>query len=143
MKKRIVFILLLLSVLLLPMAASAAGDLDEIVQYTVTAEVNPDATVTLTYHIEWKVLDSSSEGPLEWVTIGIPTRHCTDVIALSGSLGSCTCSSASRAHHKKTVRTGKARTVEETEGSVRISERSIRPRAWIRRRTESHRWWEG
>ena len=71
MKKTVVF-LLLLTLLLLPMAASAAGDLDEILNYTVTAEVNEDATVTLTYHVEWKVLDSSSEGPLSWVTIGIP-----------------------------------------------------------------------
>ena len=37
------------------MAVSAAGDLDEILNYTVTAEVNEDATVTLTYHVEWKV----------------------------------------------------------------------------------------
>ena len=83
MKKRLGLLFLLLAALLLPMAASAAGDLDEILNYTVTAEVNEDATVTLTYHVEWKVLDSSSEGPLSWVTIGIPNSHCSDVTALS------------------------------------------------------------
>ena len=86
MKKAVVVFLVLLTILLLPMAASAAGDLDEILQYTVTAEVNPDATVTLTYHIEWKVLDSSSEGPLEWVTVGIPNSHYSDLTALSSAV---------------------------------------------------------
>ena len=86
MKKRIALILLLIAALVLPLAASAAGDLDEILLYTVTAEVNDDATVTLTYHIEWKVLDSSSEGPLEWVTVGIPNSHYSDLTALSSAV---------------------------------------------------------
>ena len=94
MKKAFVITLALLLVLLLPMAASAAGDLDEILQYTVTAEVNQDATVTLTYHIEWKVLDSSSEGPLEWVTIGIPNGHYSDLTGLSGAVKTISYSSS-------------------------------------------------
>ena len=86
MKRKLIVLFLLLAALLLPMAASAAGDLDEILNYTVTAEVNEDATVTLLYHIEWKVLDSSSEGPLEWVTVGIPNSHYSDLTALSDSI---------------------------------------------------------
>ena len=56
----------------------AAGPLDEIVDYEIDATVNDDATVTLVYHIEWKVLDSDSEGPLSWVRVGIPNRHYGD-----------------------------------------------------------------
>ena len=33
-----------------------AAPLDEILDYEIGAEVNQDATVTLTYHIEWKPL---------------------------------------------------------------------------------------
>ncbi len=85
-KKKLAVVLLLPALLLLSMVASAAGDLDEILNYTITAEVNEDATVTLTYHIEWKVLDSSSEGPLEWVTVGIPNSHYSDLTALSSAI---------------------------------------------------------
>ncbi len=84
--KKIAFFILLMTLLILPATASAAGDLDEILNYSVTADVNPDATVTLTYHIEWKVLDSSSEGPLEWVTVGIPNSHYSDLTALSSAV---------------------------------------------------------
>ncbi|MBR6231286.1 MAG: hypothetical protein IKR00_05050 [Lachnospiraceae bacterium] len=37
-----------------------AADLDEIVNYEITVEPNEDATLTMTYHIDWKVLDSDS-----------------------------------------------------------------------------------
>ena len=84
--KKIALFILLMTLLILPATVSAAGDLDEILNYSVTADVNPDATVTLTYHIEWKVLDSSSEGPLEWVTVGIPNSHYSDLTALSSTV---------------------------------------------------------
>ena len=66
--------------------AKASGELDEILNYEIRAEVNEDTTVRLTYHIDWKVLDSDSEGPLSWVKIGIPNRHCLDMKALSGNI---------------------------------------------------------
>ena len=65
-----------------------AGDLDEIVRYDISASVNDDATVTLRYHVEWKVLDSDSEGPLTWVTIGIPNKHYSQLEALSETIKS-------------------------------------------------------
>ena len=49
-----------------------AKDLDEILNYTITISVNDDATLHMVYHIDWKVLDSTSEGPLEWVQVGAP-----------------------------------------------------------------------
>ncbi len=63
-----------------------AENLDEILQYDITADVNDDATVNLRYHVVWKVLDSDSEGPLEWVKIGLPNSHVTDVKSLSDTI---------------------------------------------------------
>ncbi len=56
--------------------ASAAYGLDEIKDYIVTVTVNDDATLNIRYHIDWLVLDSVIEGPLEWVRVGIPNSHC-------------------------------------------------------------------
>jgi hypothetical protein len=66
----------------------AAGPLDEIVDYEIDATVNDDATVTLVYHIEWKVLDSDSEGPLSWVRVGIPNRHYGETVGLTDNIKS-------------------------------------------------------
>ncbi|MCQ2491801.1 MAG: zinc ribbon domain-containing protein [Lachnospiraceae bacterium] len=66
--------------------AVQAENLDEIRKYEITADVNDDATVNLKYHIEWEVLDSESEGPLEWVKIGIPNSNVEDYEALSDNI---------------------------------------------------------
>ena len=70
-------VLILCLMMLLPVIAmrAAAADLDEILNYTITVDVNEDATLHMVYHIDWKVLDSTSEGPLEWVKIGVPNSH--------------------------------------------------------------------
>jgi len=65
-----------------------AKPLDEILLYEITADMNEDATVDFTYHIMWKVLDSSSEGPLSWVKIGIPNSHCESYEALTDNISS-------------------------------------------------------
>lgn len=65
-----------------------AAPLDEILDYEINAEVNQDATVTLKYHIEWKVLDSDSEGPLSWVRVGIPNSHYGEVMGLTDNIKS-------------------------------------------------------
>ena len=66
--------------------AQASGDLDRIRDYEITAVVNPDATVNMTFHIDWEVLDSDSEGPLSWVLIGIPNKHVESLQALSDNI---------------------------------------------------------
>ncbi|MBO4679429.1 MAG: hypothetical protein J5626_07145 [Lachnospiraceae bacterium] len=82
----------LLSVLILFMAvlpgtkAYAAKPLDEILNYEITVDVNEDATLTMHYHIDWKVLDSDSEGPLTWVKVGIPNSHYTLCYATSDTI---------------------------------------------------------
>ena len=53
------FALSLFFLLAVPHPAYAA-DLDEIENYEITADVSEDATVTLHYHIDWRVLDSDS-----------------------------------------------------------------------------------
>ena len=60
--------------------------LDEILSYEITADVLEDASVDLVYNISWKVLDSDSEGPLEWVQIGIPNRYCNSTEALTSTI---------------------------------------------------------
>lgn len=66
----------------------AKENLDEIEQYTITSNVREDGTLDLKYYIEWKVLDSESEGPLEWVKIGIPNKHVDSITPLTNSIKS-------------------------------------------------------
>ncbi len=81
----VVFAMLLLTGLFEKKAA-AAGDLDEILLYDITVDVNEDATLTMKYHIDWKVLDSDSDGPLSWVTVGIPNSHYISYKALTDTI---------------------------------------------------------
>ena len=71
-------LLILVTVFSIPMSVKAK-DLDEIVNYEVTIDVNEDGTLHMLYHIDWKVLDSTSEGPLSWVVIGTPNKHLNSV----------------------------------------------------------------
>ena len=79
--------MLLVLTLLYPVRANAA-DLDRILKYEITVDVNEDATLTMLYHIDWKVLDSTSEGPLEWVKIGIPNNRYVSYQGLTGNIAS-------------------------------------------------------
>ncbi len=78
MKKYRAFLILVLCLGLLIPALSLraqAKDLDEIQKYTIQVDVNDNGTLHMIYHVDWLVLDSDSEGPLEWVKIGIPNSH--------------------------------------------------------------------
>ena len=79
---------------LLPRAAHAASPTDEILTYQISAEVNEDATVNLTYHLEWKVLESDGIGPVEWVNIGIPSSNYVSMEPLSPNIASIEYSSS-------------------------------------------------
>ena len=68
--------------------AEAFTDTDEITNYEITVDVNEDASLNIYYHVDWLVLDSDSEGPLEWVKIGIPNSHTIDYKALSSNISS-------------------------------------------------------
>ncbi|MCR5591411.1 MAG: zinc ribbon domain-containing protein [Lachnospiraceae bacterium] len=68
-------------------AVPVMADTDEILNYTITTEVNKDATLNLYYHIDWKVLDSGSDiGPLTWMKIGIPNTHVISTEAISSTV---------------------------------------------------------
>jgi hypothetical protein len=60
--------------------------LDEIENYTITVTPSSDATLNLEYHFVWKVLDSTSEGPLTWVKIGVPNRFVSDFAIVEGDI---------------------------------------------------------
>lgn len=79
----ILFIFLALIAISIP---SFAADLDEIQKYYVTVDPRSDGTLDMTYYLQWKVLDSTSEGPLEWVKIGIPNANVDTIKALSSNI---------------------------------------------------------
>ena len=89
MKKKLAAVFCVLVLLLsVPLATAWAtsNDLDEIVDYRIRVIVNSDATLSMDYHVEWKVLDSTTEGPLTWVRIGIPNEHCSNIRSTSDSV---------------------------------------------------------
>jgi len=67
-------------------AGAGVSDLDNILKYVITVDVNEDATLHMVYHIDWKVLDDKKEGPLTWLVVGVPNSHCENVKALSKTI---------------------------------------------------------
>ena len=91
MKKRyILFIILgILFCLLGFPEKSYATDLDRIINYEITVDPNMnDGSLDIIYEITWKVLDSTTQGPLEWVEIGTPNQYFTNPVALSSNIKS-------------------------------------------------------
>lgn len=81
------FFLVLGILLFIPhMKVSASGPLDEIEKETIWIDLESDGSMNITYEIYWKVLDSTSEGPLTWVKVGIPNEYVEDITALSDSI---------------------------------------------------------
>jgi hypothetical protein len=70
----------------LPAGLRAEGYLDEIQRYVITVDIRSDGTLDMLYHFEWKVLDDSSEGPLEWVKIGIANASADEIRAVSANI---------------------------------------------------------
>lgn len=86
--KKLLFSLLLFFFLLLLSNICMAADLDVINDYTITIDPRTDGSLDMTYHLEWKVLDSTSEGPLKWVKIGIPNSNVNSISAISKNIKS-------------------------------------------------------
>lgn len=91
MKKKILFILVLFLIsfacLFIENKAYATTDLDEIENYIVTVDPRmTDGTLDITYEITWKVLDSTTEGPLSWVQIGTPNQNFDNATAITSNI---------------------------------------------------------
>lgn len=82
--KKILLIFLFFVLLILVNNVCFARDLDQINKYYITVDPRNDGTLDMSYYIEWEVLDSTSEGPLSWVQIGIPNSN-VDSIKTSSS----------------------------------------------------------
>lgn len=78
--------LIAICILAIPNEAFAKELLDEIQDYELIVDMRNDGTMDIKYHIEWKVLDDSSEGPLSWVKIGIPNKHVDEIQASSSNI---------------------------------------------------------
>ena len=70
----------------LTMTVRADSPTDEIEHFLITVDVQDDASLQMTYHIDWKVLDDEEYGPLEWVDIGLPNANHSEVTALGDSI---------------------------------------------------------
>lgn len=84
----VLFTVLCILFVLNPERVSAASPTDEILDYRIDVDINEDATVNLTYSISWLVLESDGVGPLSWVKIGIPNRHCLSYQPISANIDS-------------------------------------------------------
>ncbi|MBQ3862338.1 MAG: hypothetical protein II779_17595, partial [Clostridia bacterium] len=84
-KRRILFAALFLLCAVLAANAVLAAPTDEILDFTVTVDVNEDASLSMTYHIDWKVLDDSI-GKLEWIDLGVPNSYHENIRPLSGTV---------------------------------------------------------
>ena len=87
--KRIAILLALLlvwSCFFLVSAQAAKNPLDEIQEYLITVDTLPNGDAEITYHIVWKVLDSDSKGPLEYLFVGIPNKHVTNIKPLTENI---------------------------------------------------------
>lgn len=91
MKKKLLFTILfaIFAIILMGSSKCYAQDLDRITDYIVTVDPRMnDGTLDITYEIAWKVLDSTSEGPLEWVQIGTPNENFDTSTALTSNIKS-------------------------------------------------------
>lgn len=63
-----------------------SNDLDRIELYEITVDPRDDGTLDIDFNIRWRVLDSTSEGPLSWVKIGIPNYHVDEITAKTNNI---------------------------------------------------------
>lgn len=89
MKRKLgfIFFILFFAITLLNINVYAA-DLDVIESFIINATPREDATIDFNYQIKWKVLDSTTAGPLTWVKIGIPNEHADSVKAITDNIKS-------------------------------------------------------
>ena len=85
--KILLFIISLVLIFFLTYKKTYAKDLDVIENYDVT--VDPDfsnGSLDIKIDLRWHVLDSSSEGPLSWIKVGIPNYYADKIKGLSSNI---------------------------------------------------------
>lgn len=87
-KIAILVIILAFLIIMTVIQERSRDGLDRIINYTTEVSPRNDGTLDIKYHIEWKVLDSTKQGPLEWVKIGIPNVHVNNIQKLSSNIKS-------------------------------------------------------
>lgn len=85
------FIFLFLSLIIcfanLGKAKAYTYDLDRIQLYEIrVTPVKEDGSLNIDFHIVWEVLDSTTEGPLTWIKVGIPNYHATNITKISSNI---------------------------------------------------------
>lgn len=73
MLRSLLFAVLTVLLLCLSAGAALAAPTDVIHDFTITVDVNDDASLNMAYHIEWEVLDDSV-GKLDWISLGVPNN---------------------------------------------------------------------
>jgi len=88
MNKRILIRLAILFLfIILPFTrVEAKSPLDHIHNYEITVDVREDGSCDLMYRIEWEVLDSTTDGPLTWIKVGIPNKYADEFVALTDNI---------------------------------------------------------
>ena len=77
--------------LLLPLTLFSSCEyepIDQINYYKITVDTRNDGTLDMKFDFSWTVLDDDSQGPLEWVQIGIPNYNVDEIKALSDNIKS-------------------------------------------------------
>lgn len=98
MKKLICFLLSCLSLLLLVSCEEEIKPLDEILNYKITIDPEQSGNLRMNYEIKWQVLNDSTEGPLEWVKIGVPNKYISSLEAKSNAIDTISYSSEDGAY---------------------------------------------
>jgi len=86
--KTLVITFLTVLFVIIPTNKTYAKKLDEIIDYSMSVEIQDSGYAVIVYDIQWKVLDSKSEGPLEWVKIGIPGRNNISYYGITDTISS-------------------------------------------------------
>lgn len=59
--------------------STVINPLDHINEYEIRIDPREDGTLDMHFKIEWTVLNSTTEGPLEWVRIGVPNCYVDEI----------------------------------------------------------------
>lgn len=92
MKKYFDIILLFIFTLLIigfsNASTKAIQQLDRIDYYEIKIDPREDGTLDMHFKITWTVLDSTYDGPLEWIKVGIPNYHVDEIVGISKNISS-------------------------------------------------------